>query len=147
MSYRKERKPFVTGSRVYGTPRKDSDLDVVVRADEYVIRIIESIVGRSASDYDHKSVSVQAGPINLHLCATDEEYDRWEKGTKSAEVVKPIDRETAKKLMRVHGIDRGTPSEPSTYSLRGPGRKPPVNDDGTVVPYRIWMGWDKLKGE
>ena len=140
-----EHLPFITGSRVYGSPTEDSDLDIVIRCDRYVAAVLESLIGKCSSDYDHESVSVQCGRINLHLCTTDREYDRWRLGTRSCEVVAPIDRETAKKLMRVAGVDRGEIRDVSDYSTRGPGKLPALKEDGTVTPLRQWMGWDKAQ--
>jgi hypothetical protein len=139
---KKERQPFLTGSRVYGTPTENSDLDVVVRCDQYVMAAIEALVGKSAADYDHESISVQCGPVNLHLCASDAEYDRWQQGTRSCAVVAPIDRDTAKKLLRVAGVDRGDVRERGECQT-GPGKLPVLRRDGRVTPYRVWMGWDK----
>lgn len=138
-------RPFITGSRAYGSPSEDSDLDIVIRCDRYIAAVVESLIGRSTSDYDHESVSVQCGQVNLHLCTTDREYDRWKLGTRSCEVVAPVDRETAKKLLRVAGVDRGEDLEVSAYSTRGPGKLPAITDGGTVTPIRQWMGWDKMQ--
>jgi hypothetical protein len=139
----RERKPFITGSRVYGTPRDNSDLDVVIRCDAYVIAAIEALIGKSSGDYDHKSVSVQCGPLNLHLCGTDGEYDRWHQGTRTCEVVAPIDRKTAIKMLRVAGIDRGSENVRGKYHTRGPGNVDILREDGTLTPYRQWMGYEK----
>lgn len=144
-----ERLPFLTGSRVYGTPTETSDLDVVIRCDPYVLAAIEALVGKSAADYDHESISVQCGPVNLHLCPSDREYDRWKQGTRTCEVVAPTDRETAMKLMRVAGVDRGEVRERGDYSRTqtGPGKIKVLGSDGRVVPYRVWMGYDKPDGD
>lgn len=136
-----EQRPFITGSRAYGSPSDDSDLDIVIRCDRYVAAVVEALVGKSSSDYDHESVSVQCGNVNLHLCTTDREYDRWKLGTRSCEVVAPIDRDTAKKLMRVAGVDRSQTQDVNDYSTRGPGKLPALAKDGTVTPRRKWEGW------
>jgi hypothetical protein len=130
---------------VYGTPTECSDLDVVIRCDPYVIAAIEAAVGSSATDYDHESISVQCGRVNLHLCASDREYDRWRQGTRSCEVVAPIDRDTAMKMMRVSGVDRGAVRDrgPHACSRAGPGKVSVMRNDGRVTPYRVWMGYDK----
>ncbi len=136
-------RPFITGSRAYGSPSENSDLDIVIRCDRFVAAVVESLIGKCSSDYDHESVSVQCGKINLHLCTTDREYDRWKLGTRSCEVVAPVDRETAKKLMRVAGVDRNQIRDVTDYSTQGPGKLPAITENGTVTPLRQWMGWEK----
>jgi hypothetical protein len=114
----------------------------VIRCDPYVIAAIESIIGTSSGDYDHNSISVQCGKINLHLCASDKEYDRWEQGTRTCRVVAPVDRETAKKLMAVAGVDRGASRERKYSSAQtGAGKVGILREDGTLVPWREWNGY------
>lgn len=140
-----EQMPFITGSRAYGSPSEESDLDIVIRCDRYVAAVVEALVGKCSSDYDHESVSVQCGEVNLHLCTTDREYDRWKLGTRSCEVVAPVDRETAKKLLRVAGVDRGHVRMVTEHSTMGPGKLPALTENGTATPIRQWMGWDKVQ--
>ena len=64
---------FLTGSRVYGTPREDSDLDLVVFVDEDTKKAL-----RAMSDSNTK---LMYGGLNLIAVTTKAEYDAWYKGT------------------------------------------------------------------
>lgn len=66
-------KAFLTGSRVYGNPNDDSDIDLVIRVDrETKEKLIELAGGGSV---------VRFGKLNLLICATDQEYWAWQDGT------------------------------------------------------------------
>lgn len=86
---------FVTGSRAYGTPRPDSDIDLVVRVNpEDLGRLI------AASDKHHRyddndSASVRFGSLNLICVTSDAAFDAWESGTKALSVIAPVSREEA----------------------------------------------------
>ncbi len=67
--FRTPRHPFITGSRVYGDPKPDSDLDMVIIADKDVeSRLLEHSGGE---------FPVRYGKLNLILCRNGKEYDSW----------------------------------------------------------------------
>lgn len=79
-----KRPPFLTGSRRYGTPRDNSDLDLVVflpevQAEE--LRIAREQVG---GFFDGAYVDIQSyrfGALNLIVCTEEREYDYWKECT------------------------------------------------------------------
>lgn len=80
---------FLTGSRVYGTPREDSDIDLVVLVRHSEIAILEKLSENTTdkvvctSDKEHglSSGSFRFGQINLIAVTKPEHYDIWKRGT------------------------------------------------------------------
>lgn len=71
---------FVTGSRAYGSPREDSDCDLVIRCSESTARRLREL----SDDPAHCGrLGVRFGVLNLILCETDEEYTAWFDGTQA----------------------------------------------------------------
>jgi hypothetical protein len=67
------RAPFLTGSRAYGKPDEDSDIDMVIRTpDDKLVKVLEELGGDAPCRF---------GQLNLVICKTDDEYDRWLFGT------------------------------------------------------------------
>lgn len=89
---------FMTGSRVYGLPEADSDLDLVVYADK---RINDDMVAIVALLKACGGVfPVRAGNLNFIFCYSLREFAAWQtaKDECLAEVKKkgnPLDRDTA----------------------------------------------------
>jgi predicted nucleotidyltransferase len=99
---------FLTGSRCYGEPREDSDVDVVVRCDHELGLLLRRFadptppVGDGDGDGDEYGghVALRFGALNLILCYDDESFETWREGTDAllAEHFndwKPITRERA----------------------------------------------------
>lgn len=102
-----EKRPFLTGSVVYGYPNKDSDLDLVVRCDATVAQYLRSISALSGthseakeSDYGTDSTNLHFGKLNIILCETDREYDIWAEGTRMLIDQAPVDRDHSVRLFR-----------------------------------------------
>lgn len=90
---------FLTGSQVYGKPRKDSDLDLVVLVSpETAAKLIKhSDLGKEPVRY---------GKLNLILCEDDIEFATWKVGTAQiyAERMvkkKPISAQLAKAMLDI----------------------------------------------
>jgi hypothetical protein len=64
---------FITGSRAYGNPRPNSDVDLVVLVDEDTADLL-----RTASE---TRGPVRFGRLNLVVCTTEEQYAVWRLGT------------------------------------------------------------------
>lgn len=96
---------FVTGSRAYGLPRVDSDIDLVVfvtEADlERLMEFGEHMIDPQDPDYIAASgIPFRFGDLNL-LCVTDaKKYDIWLKGTRHLKKQKPVTREFAIRYFR-----------------------------------------------
>jgi hypothetical protein len=64
------REPFITGSRIYGIPKKDSDLDMVIIAREHEWDFL-------VDNSEQAGFPVRYGKLNLILCRNHKEYDSW----------------------------------------------------------------------
>lgn len=71
---------FITGSRAYGSPRPNSDIDLVIRVDSRTRLMLETLSDNPKTD-KYGSVIVRFGRLNLLLCETDEEFATWVVGT------------------------------------------------------------------
>jgi hypothetical protein len=110
---------FVTGSRKYGTPRPDSDVDMIVFVSKADLEILAALADpelpedRSApvyfkennprafraGDYDPMSQPLRFGRLNL-ICVTDPaQYDAWRAGTERLSREQPVTREAAVALL------------------------------------------------
>jgi hypothetical protein len=93
-TYDVTRPPFLTGSRAYGTPREDSDTDVVMllswsaldsliaiaeQPDELSAKPRDSDPGQSPDGY--RSFSLRFGSLNLIATDSRMVYDCWWYGT------------------------------------------------------------------
>lgn len=80
---------FITGSRVYGIPREDSDIDLVVLVDETTrdnLRLLRD---------NHDAFKVTFGRLNLVLVTTTKEFEAWKQGTEELKALSPVTREFA----------------------------------------------------
>lgn len=104
-----EMQAFLTGSRVYGTPREDSDLDMFVYCpDQATLDLLtesadDETIGCADDDYDGESanrVILRFGKLNL-LCTTKKaDYAAWKDGTALLTSRKPVTRDEAKRVLR-----------------------------------------------
>jgi hypothetical protein len=92
---------FLTGSRVYGTPRADSDIDLVVlMSGDALCKLIEiaesqDSLGASGGEQYEDGRSLRFGKLNL-LCVTQERhFNAWRIGTEELEHMKPVTRDFA----------------------------------------------------
>lgn len=90
-------KPFLTGSRVYGKPTKNSDLDIVMLLSdsdkEMVIRMA-------------KKFPIKFGNLNIIIAKDEEQYKLFRKGTKDLLEIAPVTREYAIEHFEILGIPR-----------------------------------------
>lgn len=79
------RKSFATGSRVYGKPRKDSDIDLVVLVDQFTMELLLDLADedvQSNNGYDPADARcLRFGKLNLLCCMSVKHFDIWKKGT------------------------------------------------------------------
>jgi predicted nucleotidyltransferase len=66
---------FITGSRIYGKPTGESDIDLVVRVDGATAEILMQLGSKNGKN------PVRFGNLNLILCTSDIEYATWRVGT------------------------------------------------------------------
>lgn len=88
---------IVTGSRVYGTPNKDSDWDIVISCDIEDSEKFGHVRDRAMEEkYGiEDSVSLRFEDVNLILCFNEAIFETWKKGTAELKAKAPVDRETA----------------------------------------------------
>lgn len=92
---------FVTGSRVYGTPRPDSDIDLVVLVSEQDLSRLEEMAAKindfgspGGPNYDDGR-SLRFSNLNL-LCVTcKKHFDIWKQGTAELKAMAPVTRDKA----------------------------------------------------
>ena len=87
-----ELKVFLTGSQVYGTPRPDSDIDIVLPPmDSEESKKIVKLLG---------GFPLKSGKINLILTNSREEFNVWKTSTDLLKTIAPVTREVAKGLIK-----------------------------------------------
>lgn len=93
----KNKQPFVTGSRAYGSPKKDSDLDlVIIIENEQILSLLKEI-----SDTPDKSL--RFGKLNIIAC-NERAYDQWKEGTELLKKISPVTREQAIRVFEKLGV-------------------------------------------
>jgi predicted nucleotidyltransferase len=109
MSTFTELKPaFLTGSRAYGVPREDSDIDLVVYIDPSELTKLAEALGTDVNDDNSyaPSMSVVEGRLNLVIVSEPEEYDTWLAVTDSLKKQAPVSKEQAveafQKALKAH---------------------------------------------
>jgi hypothetical protein len=87
---------------VYGTPKPDSDVDLVVVAD-FDDEFFVSMLWDLADDRDGSDCgSLHFGKLNL-ISVTADEYDRWKRARDRCVAEKPVTRERA---IEIHKEER-----------------------------------------
>ena len=91
---------LLTGSRAYGIPREDSDVDLVIRVRDAatLAAIIEAADPDDGSHTPREGAAVTSyrfGRLNLKVCHTDAEYAVWAAGTAELVDRAPVTREEA----------------------------------------------------
>lgn len=93
-------KIILTGSRAYGKPTEDSDIDLVLLSetdeDSILFQILRSQGNRIEEDSDSKFyTNLRFGKLNLILCENPCTFRVWEEGTKLLQRFMPVAREQA----------------------------------------------------
>lgn len=104
-----ETKAFITGSHAYGSPTKDSDVDVVLYCDKKTLTKLVELFGDGPTNYKGTVKTIKSGKLNLMLCHNISEFEGWEKGTEVLKCVAPVNKEKATKVLdhfRGHMFDR-----------------------------------------
>lgn len=103
---------FLTGSRIYSVPKKDSDIDLVVLMSEWEILLLkglnqpkksfiekcrELISPKDETIYNTVSptTSLRFGPLNLLCVSSEKAYNDWREGTDQLRAKAPVSREEA----------------------------------------------------
>jgi Nucleotidyltransferase domain len=131
---------ILTGSRVYGTPTPDSDLDVVMLMDAKQIAKFAALVGEGYHQSNilvryglsctikintmfHKMVNdlsewtnTHQGTVNLLLVDTSEAFEAWKIGTEELTARKPVTRDEAVEVFQRLREERGLKELPEGKS-------------------------------
>lgn len=91
---------FITGSRAYGKPRPDSDIDLVVfisPQDANKLAAIEPQPNKDIVDYygKTKTMNLRFGKLNLLACTDKSRFLEWHKGTRLLKAQAPVERDAA----------------------------------------------------
>lgn len=93
-------RPFITGSYAYGTPTKESDVDLVILLDPYTAGALASIISFSEKDdnYGHSigtRYNLTFGKLNLIVCTHPLDFFVWKRCTEQLIKEKPVTRDRA----------------------------------------------------
>lgn len=90
---------FLTGSRAYGIPKENSDIDVVILITKEALSKIFEYGPVTPDDAHYGSaetgVSLRIGNLQLIFVASQAQYDAWLKGTKELKAKSPVTRDEA----------------------------------------------------
>lgn len=84
---------FLTGSRVYGTPRPDSDWDLCILPDQRTADMLEML-------RDEETGIIRFGVMNLIVLRDRETFDLWRQGTDELFAMRPVTRDFAIKHLQ-----------------------------------------------
>ncbi len=87
---------FITGSRAYGTPREDSDIDLVIKCSHDDLVLLSSFGGKSTWNQNNVSANLRWGNLNIIAISSDIVYEAWKLTNEELLKRRPVDRETAK---------------------------------------------------
>lgn len=88
----------VTGSRKYGIPRDDSDIDLVVHLTEEDLQRLASqaeSVSLANVNSGYNGASLRFGNLNLIAVTEKRTFDAWKNGTQFLSAIKPVTKEIA----------------------------------------------------
>jgi hypothetical protein len=99
---------FLTGSRVYGTPTPESDMDMVMFIDYFNLNLlINSGICDKVNIFPHDgSVGIKIGKLNLICLTKQESYKIWLDRTNILLNKAPVTREDAIAELEAGGVPR-----------------------------------------
>lgn len=107
-----DKRAFVTGSRSYGKPRNESDIDLVVWCERETALALATILGDPGEDYGEGSVQVKVGDrdgdqpiLNLILVSDRKVWLAWQRGTAQLRDSRPATRDVAIRLLKAMGVN------------------------------------------
>lgn len=86
---------FITGSRAYGIPREDSDIDLVILVEPDTACELWCINKLGRFPEDAHSFKISFNNLDLIICSTKKAFNNWHKGTELLKAKKPVTREEA----------------------------------------------------
>lgn len=106
-------KAFLTGSRAYGFPRPESDVDIVVRMPQEAVDVLlKAIPAEKVRKYpDSDSVSLWFDNLNLICITSDKAFETWVEGTACLLSRAPVTRDAAIEEFNKRGIAKSLQSQ------------------------------------
>lgn len=95
-------KALFTGSRVYGTPRADSDLDMVLLVSKEEHELLKELCDSPGRSDRKTSSSFKFGMLNIIAVENPKDYKAWRIGTKKLKRIAPVTRASAVKEFEFH---------------------------------------------
>lgn len=100
-----DNRSFLTGSYAYGTPRPDSDIDLVALVSPGEIHWLAKAAGDDAhlaksAPSERNSASLRFGKLNLILVTTEALYDAWRQDTEDLKSRRPVTRDEAVRVLK-----------------------------------------------
>ena len=87
---------FITGSRAHGTPRADSDIDLVI--------LVSSADAKKLGVTEKSRRSLRFGELNLIVIQEQEKFDAWKKVNDHLVSIGPVTREKAVQAYCAAGV-------------------------------------------
>jgi hypothetical protein len=113
-----------TGSRVYGRPTKESDLDLVLlvthRERELLIKMADDVCTNSYEVGEERSYSLRFGKLNVIAVTDPVAFAVFQKATKKLKGEGAVDRDRAVEVMKLMRAEHGL------------GETPAVNDKDQI---------------
>lgn len=99
---------FVTGSRRYGKPTPDSDLDLVILVEDEDAQKL--LIEHGGEQDDDGRLVIRFGKLNLIVCRDIEQYEAWKDGTEACVKVRhlsgqPVGRDHAIEILSAFRSD------------------------------------------
>ncbi len=114
---------FLTGSRAYGTPREDSDWDIVCLVSEDALDTLMCLTGTRVEGVQ-SGVSIKEGCLNLIVMSDARAYAIWEAATDKLKTIAPVSRAIAKAHIIAALEDAGYPPPIYVKAEGAPKRVP-----------------------
>ena len=106
---------LLTGSRVYGTPTKESDIDLVVLMSWDAAAALREQADE-VGEYEGADLCLRFGKLNLLVTSQVQMYNAWVRGTAQLFARRPVTRDEARAVMEQER-NRGYAFPPSLPEL------------------------------
>lgn len=90
---------FLTGSRAYGTPREDSDIDLVILTDRQNAGELWAL--------SKDGTKLILDNVNVIALTNPEQFELWRKGTEMLKESTPVSRDEAVAFLISMGVSGG----------------------------------------
>ncbi len=136
---------FLTGSRVYGIPRPDSDIDLCVLMSYSEMRILVDAHGREPGEEGSalpRATSLRFGSLNLLVTFDEGAFSEWKIATDDLSKVYPVTRDDAIEHFKKCEAERIVKKTPKEEAI-SVAPVPPTVSAAPPAPYVIewWVSF------